>query len=164
MGIADKVRQLKERAEEKLDQMKTKHEVESSAERIQRSRELYQKERSGQISQELATKRKKEIASDYERKKVPLAAKVVERTQASASEWNPLGGMTAGRERRRKAREKNPVSFWNPAPRKGSAQKYPAGFGTGFLTHQKPPRKGKKGRKGGNGGGGFGFSGGDLLL
>jgi len=76
MGIKDKIREFKESREEQRDQEQMQQEVEVSAERIQRERELQRKERAGKISVDLAKKRREDIARDYESNKIPLKHKV----------------------------------------------------------------------------------------
>lgn len=175
MGVLDKVRELKERAEEKIDQLKSKAKTEYEVRREQPVREeAYQSKRKslaeseekynrGEISSDLYEKRKKRYEERYQSEKIPVEQKVASgarkvggRALESSKDWNPFGGLQVGREKRREAREKSGASFWNPAPRKpgGKSGGKPGGMmGVGFLFPPAPRKgKGRKKKRGGNGG------------
>lgn len=136
MGLLDKIRDVRENVEDALDRTKTRKEIEASESRIQRERKLRKKEAAGQISEELAEKRRERIKSDYEREKKPLSEKIISRAEASAKEF-----LTPPKKGSGKRRQVTPNLLWG-----------------GPLSTGKRGRKKKS--KGGNGGGEqFGFGG-----
>ena len=86
MGILSKVREIKERIEEHQDRARTQKEIEASAERIERQRDVSRKEQAGMISPQLAEKRKKSISEDYERAKTPLSEKVASKMKSGLTD------------------------------------------------------------------------------
>ena len=161
MGILDKVRQVRESVEEKMDERKMKAETEASAERIQRNREITEKEKSGRISPELAEERRQRAAKTYERQATPIPERMME--SAKSFIGNPAEDIRKGREKRAAhpqhgflygAPSPKPVSEFAPrrSSRKAhSKQASPYGnlgpvLSDNFLAGFAPPKQ-KKGRK-----------------
>ena len=81
MGLLDKAREIYEKAEVVTDRAKRSYktpqaEVEASAGRISKSREIYRKERDSEISHELAEKRRARVAAAWESDKHTLLGKL----------------------------------------------------------------------------------------